>query len=129
MPTVAPGSRIASPLLARSSPAMILRRVDLPVPLGPTTPILAPCRNDRVTLSRTTLSPWALRTLRSVKTYSAMIGNPTGARVTDRICWRPAPRHRVDTHDQPPSPSPAAAADPTPTLADNDAWSRMPVRR
>src|SRR5688500_14324655 len=72
MPTVAPGSMIASPLLAWSSPAMILSREDLPVPLGPTTPILAPWRNERVTLSRTTLSPWALRTLRSVKTYSAM---------------------------------------------------------
>ena len=57
---------------------MILSRVDLPVPLGPTTPILAPCRNERVTLSRTTLSPWALRTLRSVKTYSAMVRKPTG---------------------------------------------------
>ena len=58
---------------------MILSSVDLPVPLGPTTPILAPCRNDSVTLSRTTLSPWALRTLRRVKTYSAMTGNPTGS--------------------------------------------------
>src|SRR5690348_11252426 len=77
MPTVAPGSRIASPLLARSSPAMIFSRVDLPVPLGPTTPILAPCRNDRVTLSRTTLSPCALRTFRRVKTYSAMTRKPT----------------------------------------------------
>src|SRR5262245_13868946 len=78
MPTVDSGSRIASPLLGWSSPAMILSRLDLPVPLGPTTPILAPCRNDKVTLSRTTLSPWALRTLRSVKTYSAMIVQPTG---------------------------------------------------
>src|SRR4051812_47846179 len=69
---------MASPLLACSSPAMIFSRVDLPVPLGPTTPILAPCRKDRVTLSRTTLSPWALRTLRSVKTYSAMIRKPKG---------------------------------------------------
>ena len=68
MPTVASGSMIASPLLAWSSPAMILSSDDLPVPLGPTTPIFAPCRNDRVTLSRTTLSPWALRTLRRVKT-------------------------------------------------------------
>src|SRR6478609_4943673 len=57
---------------------MILRRVDLPVPFGPTTPILAPCRNDSVTLSRTTLSPWALRTLRRVNTYSAMVPDPTG---------------------------------------------------
>ena len=47
---------------------MIFSSVDLPVPLGPTTPIFAPCRKERVTLSRTTLSPWALRTLRKVKT-------------------------------------------------------------
>src|SRR5580765_6498989 len=72
MPTVAPGSRIASPFDGCSKPAMILSRVDLPVPLGPTTPILAPCRNDSVTLSRTTLSPCALRTLRRVNTYSAI---------------------------------------------------------
>ena len=42
-------------------PAMIWSTVDLPAPLGPTTPILAPGRNDRVTLSRITLSPCALR--------------------------------------------------------------------
>src|SRR5215475_6864908 len=65
---------------------MIRSRVDLPVPLGPTTPILAPCRNDNVTLSRTTLSPCVLRTLRRVKTYSAMIRDPTAQRLgsTDR---------------------------------------------
>src|SRR5688500_11897927 len=78
MPTVAPGSRIASPLLAWSSPAMIFSSEDLPVPLGPTTPILAPWRNDSVTLSRTTLSPWAFRTLRRVNTYSDMFVEPTG---------------------------------------------------
>src|SRR3954452_8002914 len=77
MPTVAPGSRIASPLLAWSSPAMIFSNDDLPVPFGPTTPIFAPCRNERVTLSRTTLSPWALRTLRRVNTYSAMVPEPS----------------------------------------------------
>ena len=58
---------------------MILSSDDLPVPLGPTTPILAPWRNERVTLSRTTLSPWALRTLRSVKTYSAMRASLRGS--------------------------------------------------
>ena len=42
MPTVASLARITSPLLAFSRPAMILSRVDLPVPFGPTTPILAP---------------------------------------------------------------------------------------
>ena len=53
----------ASPLEAWSRPAMILRTLDLPAPLGPTTPIFAPGRNDNVTSSRITLSPCALRTL------------------------------------------------------------------
>ncbi len=61
-----PALSVASPFETWSSPAMILSRLDLPAPLGPTTPILAPGRNDRVTLSRTTLSPCALRALRSV---------------------------------------------------------------
>ncbi len=42
---------------------MIFRTLDLPAPLGPTTPIFAPGRNDNVTSSRITLSPCALRTL------------------------------------------------------------------
>ena len=62
MPTVEPGARKASPLLGLSSPAMILRTLDLPAPLGPTTPILAPGRKYSVTSSRMTLSPCALRT-------------------------------------------------------------------
>src|SRR5689334_4464741 len=76
---------MASPLLACSSPAMIFSSDDLPVPLGPTTPILAPWRNERVTLSRTTLSPWALRTLRSVKTYSAMGSNLSTRRSANEL--------------------------------------------
>ncbi len=44
-------------------PAMILRMEDLPAPLGPTMPILAPGRKAMVTSSRMTLSPWALRAL------------------------------------------------------------------
>ena len=36
------GVSLASPLETSSMPAMILSRVDLPIPLGPTTPILAP---------------------------------------------------------------------------------------
>src|SRR3954465_5481626 len=100
MPTVAAGSLMGSPLLACSSPAMILSSVDLPVPLGPTTPIFAPCRNDRVTLSRTTLSPWALRTLRRVNTYSAMVDEPSCEPPTLHIrdssgsCPQPPPRGR-----------------------------------
>ena len=42
---------------------MILRIVDLPAPLGPTTPIFAPGKNDIVTSSRMTFSPCALRAL------------------------------------------------------------------
>ena len=45
---------------------MILSTLDLPAPLGPTTPIFAPGRKDRVTSSRISLSPCALRTLRMV---------------------------------------------------------------
>ena len=44
-------------------PAMILSRVDLPMPLGPTTPILAPGKKPMVTSSSTTLSSNALRAL------------------------------------------------------------------
>ena len=66
MPTVKPGLRNASPLDTLSIPAMILSRLDLPAPLGPTTPILAPGRNDSVTSSKMTLSPWALRALERV---------------------------------------------------------------
>ncbi len=62
IPTVAPGAENASPLLGWSSPAMILRTLDLPAPFGPTTPIFAPGRKFSVTSSRTTLSPCALRT-------------------------------------------------------------------
>ncbi|CFR83830.1 Uncharacterised protein [Mycobacterium tuberculosis] len=42
MPTVAPVARKASPLFGLSKPAMIRKTLDLPAPLGPTTPILAP---------------------------------------------------------------------------------------
>jgi hypothetical protein len=42
MPTLKPGVSFASPLEGWSSPAIIFSTVDLPAPLGPTTPILAP---------------------------------------------------------------------------------------
>ena len=42
MPTLKPGLSLASPLEGWSSPAIIFKTVDLPAPLGPTTPILAP---------------------------------------------------------------------------------------
>ena len=38
-----------------SRPAMTRSSVDLPIPFGPTTPILAPGKNASVTSSRTTL--------------------------------------------------------------------------
>ncbi|SKT44259.1 Uncharacterised protein [Mycobacteroides abscessus subsp. abscessus] len=41
---------------------MIFSTLDLPAPFGPTTPIFAPGRKFRVTSSRITLSPCALRT-------------------------------------------------------------------
>ena len=61
MPTEKPGVSRASPFVTSSRPAMILSSVDLPMPLGPTTPILAPGKNDSVTSSKMTLSPCALR--------------------------------------------------------------------
>ena len=42
MPTVASLASMASPLLGFTIPAISFSRVDLPVPFGPTTPILAP---------------------------------------------------------------------------------------
>jgi len=59
-----PGFKV--PPSGRNVPSISLSTVDLPAPLGPTTPILAPGRNARVTSSRMTLSPWALRALRIV---------------------------------------------------------------
>ena len=64
MPTVKPGIRRASPLDGCSSPAIIRSRVDFPMPFGPTTPIFAPGRNARVTLSSMAFSPYAFRTAR-----------------------------------------------------------------
>ncbi len=61
-----PSMSLASPLDTSSTPAMIFSRLDLPAPLGPTTPILAPGRKASVTSSRTTLSPCALRAFCSV---------------------------------------------------------------
>jgi hypothetical protein len=61
---VKPGISRASPFDGCSFPAIIRSRLDLPVPLGPTTPIFAPGRKARVTSSRTTLSPYDFRTAR-----------------------------------------------------------------
>src|SRR5664280_603745 len=68
---------------------MIRRTLDLPAPFGPTTPIFAPGRKASVTSSRTTLSPWALRTLRMEKTYWAI--HPAYGSGRSPMPWRPAP--------------------------------------
>ena len=44
-----PGMAMASPSISLSTPAMILSKVDLPEPLRPSTPILAPGKKDRDT--------------------------------------------------------------------------------
>jgi hypothetical protein len=49
------------PVRRLPEPGHTRNRVDFPAPLGPTTPILAPGRNDRVTSSRITLSPRTTR--------------------------------------------------------------------
>ncbi|MNL41217.1 hypothetical protein D3C87_1636160 [compost metagenome] len=41
-----PGIGVASPSISLSRPAMILSTVDLPEPFRPSTPILAPGKND-----------------------------------------------------------------------------------
>jgi len=60
----------ASPSNSVSTPAMIFSRVDLPEPLRPSTPILAPGKNDREMFLR--ISRFGGTTLLSrcmVKTY------------------------------------------------------------
>ena len=42
-----PSAGLASPKKSLSSPAMMRSRVDLPEPFAPSTPILAPGKNDR----------------------------------------------------------------------------------
>jgi hypothetical protein len=42
-----PGIGMASPSMSLSMPAMMRSRVDLPEPLRPSTPILAPGKNER----------------------------------------------------------------------------------
>ena len=54
LPFVALGIGIASPSYSLSRPAMILRIVDLPAPFSPSTPILAPGKNDRLMSRRMT---------------------------------------------------------------------------
>jgi len=53
-PTRMPFWGLASPSILESRPAMILSRLDLPEPLRPRTPILAPGKNDRLMSRRMT---------------------------------------------------------------------------
>ena len=58
-----PAAGLASPRYSWSTPAMIRKSVLLPVPLCPSTPILAPGRKARVRFLRTSLfGGWTLRT-------------------------------------------------------------------
>src|SRR5690606_16848666 len=63
----------ASPSISRSMPAMILSKVDLPDPFKPSTPILAPGKNDREISRRIwRLGGTILPTLFIVYTYWAI---------------------------------------------------------
>ena len=56
-PSLAPSAAQASPVKLSSWPAMTRSRVDLPEPLRPSTPILAPGKNDSQMSFRTCLPP------------------------------------------------------------------------
>ena len=57
------GIGIASPSMSLSTPAMILSRLDLPEPFSPSTPILAPGKNDsEISLRMTRLGGTTLPT-------------------------------------------------------------------
>ena len=70
MPTVAPGASCASPRYSVSCPAMIRSRVDLPEPLRPRTPILAPgMKLSEMSLSTCLSGGCVLLSLYMVKMY------------------------------------------------------------
>ena len=71
---MAPGASSASPANSLSTPAMIRSSVLLPAPFAPSTPILAPGKNDSQMSFNTTRSGGCTRPSRyMVKTYwSAM---------------------------------------------------------
>src|SRR5690554_802305 len=65
-----PGMGRASPLNSLSTPAMIRSRVDLPAPLRPSTPILAPGKKDKeMSLRISRLGGTTLPRRCMVKTY------------------------------------------------------------
>src|SRR5688572_8949277 len=61
---VVPAAGKASPAKSLSTPAMMRSRVDLPAPLAPSTPILAPGKNDSQMPRRISL-PWGVTLRRS----------------------------------------------------------------
>src|SRR5688572_23703124 len=65
---------------------MIFSSVDLPAPLAPSTPILAPGRNESQMSLRTTVSGgWALPSPFIVKTYCGGIVRDQGSGIGDRF--------------------------------------------
>src|SRR4029453_11755874 len=92
-----PGIGTASPSNSRSSPAMIRNSVDLPEPFNPSTPILAPGKNDReMSLRMTRFGGTIFPTRFIVYTYWAM------ATVRERVGYRPrlSQAHRIGVGDE-----------------------------
>src|SRR5690606_7149073 len=76
-----PGIGMASPSISLSTPAMILSRVDLPEPLRPSTPILAPGKKlSEMSFKICRLGGTVLETRFMEKTYWAMVSSSTGRR-------------------------------------------------
>src|SRR4051812_2007766 len=72
-PTRRPGIGVASPSNSRSSPAMMRRRLDLPAPFSPSTPIFAPGKNEsEMSFRICRLGGTTLPTRFIVYTYCAM---------------------------------------------------------
>ena len=64
---MAPGASCASPRYSVSCPAMIRRSVDLPEPLRPSTPILAPGKKESEMSFSTCLSGGCVRLNRYIE--------------------------------------------------------------
>src|SRR5262245_12746186 len=88
MPTVKPGVSRASPVKPSSTPAMIRSSDDLPAPFAPSTPILAPGKNDSEMSFSTSLSGgWNRLTLRMVKMNCALMRATVPARPVGHGAW------------------------------------------
>mmetsp|Transcript_10142 Transcript_10142/g.39507 ORF Transcript_10142/g.39507 Transcript_10142/m.39507 type:complete len:202 (-) Transcript_10142:63-668(-) len=106
-----PSLRHTSPSNSLSAPASILSSVDLPAPLGPTMPILAPSRNDADTSLKMTRSPGStLVTPFTVMTCSvdAYVGCAPPAPPEAHLAW--APPLPASPHTAEASPSRLVAA-------------------